>query len=69
MAKDCYPRFLRSPAYRDLLRQAKPTAKPDKHHRPEKNAWAASAGQEMIVKQLPLKVLRSQKMGKLHREA
>lgn len=38
MAKDCYPRFLRSPAYRDLLRQAKPTAKPDKHHRPEKNA-------------------------------
>ncbi|XP_028300277.1 regulator of G-protein signaling 16 [Gouania willdenowi] len=24
MAKDCYPRFLRSPAYRDMLRQAKP---------------------------------------------
>lgn len=23
MAKDCYPRFLRSPAYRDLLGQAK----------------------------------------------
>lgn len=27
MAKDCYPRFLRSPTYRDLLRQAKPSTK------------------------------------------
>lgn len=27
MAKDCYPRFLRSPAYRDLVCQAKPGAK------------------------------------------
>lgn len=26
MAKDCYPRFLRSPTYRDLLRQATPPA-------------------------------------------
>ncbi|XP_026199898.1 regulator of G-protein signaling 5-like isoform X1 [Anabas testudineus] len=27
MAKDCYPRFLRSPAYRDLVSQAKPSTK------------------------------------------
>lgn len=27
MAKDCYPRFLRSPAYRDLVCQAKPGPK------------------------------------------
>lgn len=27
MAKDCYPRFLRSPAYKDLLCQAKPSSK------------------------------------------
>ncbi|XP_075901703.1 regulator of G-protein signaling 16 [Nelusetta ayraudi] len=27
MAKDCYPRFLRSPAYKDLVCQAKPGAK------------------------------------------
>ncbi|XP_037325444.1 regulator of G-protein signaling 16 [Pungitius pungitius] len=27
MAKDCYPRFLRSPTYRDLLCQAKPGTK------------------------------------------
>ncbi|XP_029285520.1 regulator of G-protein signaling 5-like [Cottoperca gobio] len=27
MAKDCYPRFLRSPVYRDLVCQAKPSAK------------------------------------------
>lgn len=26
MAKDCYPRFLRSPAYGDLVHQAKPSA-------------------------------------------
>lgn len=30
MAKDCYPRFLRSPAYRDLVCQAKPSAKATK---------------------------------------
>uniref|UniRef100_A0A3B3Y502 RGS domain-containing protein n=1 Tax=Poecilia mexicana TaxID=48701 RepID=A0A3B3Y502_9TELE len=28
MAKDCYPRFLHSPVYRDLLCQAKPSTKP-----------------------------------------
>lgn len=30
MAKDCYPRFLRSPSYRDLVCQAKPSAKATK---------------------------------------
>ncbi|XP_049582117.1 regulator of G-protein signaling 5 [Syngnathus scovelli] len=30
MAKDCYPRFLRSPAFGDLLGQAKQGAKPSK---------------------------------------
>ncbi|KAM3618932.1 uncharacterized protein V6R79_000551 [Siganus canaliculatus] len=30
MAKDCYPRFLRSAAYRDLVCQAKPSSKPAK---------------------------------------
>ncbi|CAG5863187.1 regulator of G-protein signaling 16 [Menidia menidia] len=30
MAKDCYPRFLRSPAYRDLVCQAKPSTKATK---------------------------------------
>ena len=33
MAKDCYPRFLRSPAYRDLVCQAKPGAKAPKQPR------------------------------------
>ncbi|XP_022062753.1 regulator of G-protein signaling 16 [Acanthochromis polyacanthus] len=36
MAKDCYPRFLRSQAYRDLVCQAKPSAKADKHPQQEK---------------------------------
>lgn len=27
MAKDCYPRFLRSPVYKDLVCQAKPSAR------------------------------------------
>uniref|UniRef100_A0A8C7X777 Regulator of G protein signaling 16 n=1 Tax=Oryzias sinensis TaxID=183150 RepID=A0A8C7X777_9TELE len=36
MAKDCYPRFLRSPAYRDLVCQAKPTTKSSKHSQPDK---------------------------------
>ncbi|XP_054646047.1 regulator of G-protein signaling 5-like [Dunckerocampus dactyliophorus] len=31
MAKDCYPRFLRSPAYRDLVSQAKPGTTATKH--------------------------------------
>ncbi|XP_061680121.1 regulator of G-protein signaling 5-like isoform X2 [Syngnathoides biaculeatus] len=30
MAKDCYPRFLRSPAFRDIISQAKPSTKPTK---------------------------------------
>ncbi|XP_051233471.1 regulator of G-protein signaling 5-like isoform X2 [Dicentrarchus labrax] len=38
MAKDCYPRFLRSPAYRDLVCQAKPSAKATKPPRQEKKA-------------------------------
>ncbi|XP_041861953.1 regulator of G-protein signaling 16 [Melanotaenia boesemani] len=36
MAKDCYPRFLRSPAYRDLLCQAKPSTKTTKHQQHHK---------------------------------
>ncbi|XP_039983714.1 regulator of G-protein signaling 16 [Xiphias gladius] len=36
MAKDCYPRFLRSPAYRDLVCQAKPSTKATKQPRQEK---------------------------------
>ncbi|XP_037624789.1 regulator of G-protein signaling 5-like [Sebastes umbrosus] len=35
MAKDCYPRFLRSPAYRDLVCQAKPSANATKQPRQE----------------------------------
>ncbi|XP_069573473.1 regulator of G-protein signaling 16 [Brachyistius frenatus] len=38
MAKDCYPRFLRSPAYRDLVCQAKPSAKATKPPQQEKKA-------------------------------
>lgn len=38
MAKDCYPRFLRSPAYRDLLCQAKPSATDTKQSQQEKKA-------------------------------
>ncbi|XP_072294419.1 regulator of G-protein signaling 5-like [Eucyclogobius newberryi] len=39
MVKDCYPRFLRSPAYKDLLHQAKPDAnKTPKNQRTEKKA-------------------------------
>ncbi|XP_034439334.1 regulator of G-protein signaling 16 [Hippoglossus hippoglossus] len=38
MAKDCYPRFLRSPAYRDLVCQAKPGAKATKQPLQEKAA-------------------------------
>lgn len=38
MAKDCYPRFLRSPAYRDLVYQAKPCAKATKQPQQEKKA-------------------------------
>lgn len=37
MAKDCYPRFLRSPAYKDLVCQAKPGAKAPLQ---EKKAWS-----------------------------
>lgn len=36
MAKDCYPRFLRSPAYGDLVCQAKPSTKATKQQRQEK---------------------------------
>ena len=36
MAKDCYPRFLRSPSYRDLVCQAKPSTKATKQG---KKAW------------------------------
>lgn len=39
MAKDCYPRFLRSPAYRDLVCHAKPSSKASKQSRQEKKAW------------------------------
>ncbi len=42
MAKDCYPRFLRSPAYRDLVCQATPSAKATKQPRQEKKAWNLS---------------------------
>ncbi|XP_034386825.1 regulator of G-protein signaling 5-like [Cyclopterus lumpus] len=35
MAKDCYPRFLRSPTYRDLVCQAKPSTKVAKQPRQE----------------------------------
>lgn len=38
MAKDCYPRFLRSPAYRDLVCQAKPSARAAKQPQQEKKA-------------------------------
>ncbi|KAK2908220.1 regulator of G-protein signaling 5-like isoform X2 [Channa argus] len=38
MAKDCYPRFLRSPAYRDLVCQAKPGTKTTKQPWQEKKA-------------------------------
>nr|XP_046248801.1 regulator of G-protein signaling 5-like [Scatophagus argus] len=38
MAKDCYPRFLRSAAYRDLVCQAKPSAKATKQTQQEKKA-------------------------------
>ncbi|KAM7387730.1 hypothetical protein PAMP_023950 [Pampus punctatissimus] len=38
MAKDCYPRFLRSPAYGDLVCQAQPSAKATKQPRQEKKA-------------------------------
>uniref|UniRef100_A0A672YX86 Regulator of G-protein signaling 5-like n=1 Tax=Sphaeramia orbicularis TaxID=375764 RepID=A0A672YX86_9TELE len=36
MAKDCYPRFLRSPAYGDLVCQAKPSTKATKQQQQEK---------------------------------
>ncbi|XP_051929603.1 regulator of G-protein signaling 21-like isoform X2 [Hippocampus zosterae] len=38
MAKDCYPRFLRSPAFRDLVSEAKPSGKPPKEPRLVKKA-------------------------------
>lgn len=38
MAKDCYPRFLRSPAYKDLVCQAKPSTKTAKQPWQEKKA-------------------------------
>lgn len=38
MAKDCYPRFLRSPAYRDLVCQAKPSTKARNLPQQEKKA-------------------------------
>ncbi|XP_019713656.1 regulator of G-protein signaling 8 isoform X1 [Hippocampus comes] len=38
MAKDCYPRFLRSPAFRDLVSEAKPSGKPPKEPRLGKKA-------------------------------
>ncbi|XP_026179256.1 regulator of G-protein signaling 16 [Mastacembelus armatus] len=38
MAKDCYPRFLRSPAYRDLVFQSKPSTKSTKQPWQEKLA-------------------------------
>lgn len=47
MAKDCYPRFLRSPAYRDLVCQAKPTTKAPQQ---EKKAWIISVIQWSIVR-------------------
>lgn len=40
MAKDCYPRFLRSPAYTDLVCQAKPGPKAPLQ---EKKAWNVPA--------------------------
>lgn len=42
MAKDCYPRFLRSPAYRDLACQAKPSNKARNLPQQEKKAWNLS---------------------------
>lgn len=38
MAKDCYPRFLRSQAYRDLVCQAKPSTKAKMEPHAEKKA-------------------------------
>ncbi|XP_061593282.1 regulator of G-protein signaling 16 [Cololabis saira] len=38
MAKDCYPRFLRSAAYRDLVCQAKSGRRPSKPAQQDKNA-------------------------------
>lgn len=49
MAKDCYPRFLRSPAYRDLVYQAKPSATATKQPQQEKKAWKHSVSQWYIV--------------------
>lgn len=49
MAKDCYPRFLRSPAYRDLVYQAKPCAKATKQSQQEKKAWNLSMSQRSVV--------------------
>ncbi|XP_077573192.1 regulator of G-protein signaling 16 [Stigmatopora nigra] len=37
MAKDCYPRFLRSQAFRDIVRQAKPSTKSTKQPQLRKN--------------------------------
>lgn len=46
MAKDCYPRFLRSPAYRDLVCQATTSAKATGQ---EKKAWNLGASCQRIV--------------------
>lgn len=50
MAKDCYPRFLRSPAYRDLVCNAKPSAKATKQPQHEKKAWNLSVRRWRIVR-------------------
>ena len=50
MAKDCYPRFLRSPAYRDLVCQAKPGAKATKQALQEKAAWRRTSPEEEPMK-------------------
>lgn len=44
MAKDCYPRFLRSQTYRDLLQQAKQRTK----NQEAKKAWSGSASRWSI---------------------
>ena len=38
MAKDCYPRFLRSAAYRDLVCHAKPSGRPTREPQQDKKA-------------------------------
>lgn len=45
MAKDCYPRFLRSPAYKDLVQQAKQGTKNQ-----EKKVWMCKASRWSITR-------------------